>query len=158
MAKQKTILAVPVPSVGDIVHYVDKSGGHFPAIVYDTFQGCSMWVFGPTGQFQAEHKQWSGEFLPDTYHFTWEGELQNSGAADAVQSVGSKSINPVWLQKLIVVLESRKFWALVIAVGLAVSAYLHGDVSALEALQVSVTALVGYTASVAFEDGMLRRS
>jgi len=70
--------------------------------------------------------------------------------------VGSKTITPTLLKKLIGVLESRKFWALVVAIGFALYAYLHGDVSALEALQVSTYSLIGYILSVAFEDGMAR--
>ena len=70
--------------------------------------------------------------------------------------MGEKQVTPTLLQKLVAAMQSRKFWALIVAIGFALFAYLHGDVTAIEGLQTSVYSLVAYMLSVAFEDGMAR--
>ena len=57
----------------------------------------------------------------------------------------------VWTQ-LMLLLRSRKFWALVIALVGVTAGYAVGEVSAWQAIQAAVAALAAYSTGVALED------
>ena len=63
----------------------------------------------------------------------------------------------LWL-KLTLLLQSRKFWTLVIALLTTVSAYATGELSVWQALIAAVSALSVYSGAVALEDGLSRRA
>lgn len=60
-------------------------------------------------------------------------------------------------QSVLSQIKSRKFRTLVVALLLALVGYLSNEVSAVQALQTSVLAIIAYIGSVGLEDGLSRR-
>lgn len=61
------------------------------------------------------------------------------------------------MDKLYQLLQSRKFWALVIALVAIAAGFAQGEVSEWQAIQAAVAALAAYSTGVALEDGLSRR-
>jgi len=63
---------VPVPYIGQPVHYVEPTTGlHRPAITLNTFQNSDLWVFSDTLYF-VKQVQMGTEHELGTWHFIQE--------------------------------------------------------------------------------------
>lgn len=60
------------------------------------------------------------------------------------------------MEKVLALLKSRKFWALVVAIVAAASLLATGQVTTWEFLQALVAALAAYSTGVAIEDAGMR--
>ena len=63
-----------------------------------------------------------------------------------------------FLEQLSMVLRSRKFWALLMALVVVASGYFGGRVDAWQALQAIIAALAVYSTGVALEDAGSKRA